>query len=159
VTKRKGDSAERARAHERRYRAKNREKRRAQSRAHYDKNRDAMKVKNLMKMRARRARLGPMGVRELKLHWRYRITLEDYDRMLLEQGGGCAVCGGPPKCNKRLTTPIYYIDHDHNSGRVRGLLCFTCNAGIGSFYDRPGLLRAAAEYIERSAHVVENSNG
>ncbi len=60
--------------------------------------------------------------RALELRRNYGITIAQYDRMFLRQGGLCAVCGRPPK-TKRLS-----VDHDHGpTKRVRGLACHTCN--------------------------------
>lgn len=67
-------------------------------------------------------------------HWRdgdYRrafgITLADYERMLLEQNGACQLCRWVPKPgNRRLA-----VDHDHKTGRIRGLLCGLCNKALG----------------------------
>lgn len=74
----------------------------------------------------------------------YGLTLEDYDRMLAEQNGGCAICatatpGGPGR---------FHVDHCHNTGRVRGLLCCNCNRGIGALKDDPARLRLAIGYLE-----------
>ena len=58
----------------------------------------------------------------------YKITPADYNKMLNEQGGKCAICGAIPPFGKykRLV-----VDHDHETGKVRGLLCPRCNAGLG----------------------------
>lgn len=55
----------------------------------------------------------------------YGITVQDYDRMLTRQRGVCAICLKPEK-NRMLA-----VDHDHDTGRVRGLLCTTCNNALG----------------------------
>jgi hypothetical protein len=74
----------------------------------------------------------------------YNISADEFDLMLDAQGGGCALCGVRPK---RLAS--LHVDHDHETGAVRGLLCIGCNQGLGQFRDDPELLRAAAEYVER----------
>jgi hypothetical protein len=74
---------------------------------------------------------------------RLGLTLDDYNRLLEAQGGVCAICGGKPK-TRRL-----HVDHDHKSGTVRGLLCFTCNRHVLGKYATPAKLRAAADYLER----------
>lgn len=77
----------------------------------------------------------------------YGITPEDYDRMLLEQGGVCRICGSPADEGKRL-----HVDHLHGADApVRGLLCYLCNSGLGMFRDDPVLLRKAARYLNRSS--------
>lgn len=84
--------------------------------------------------------------RRWKFKTRYGITVEDYDRMMVEQQGLCSICRGVP--GKRG----FQVDHDHNTGKVRGLLCEPCNRGLGQFKDDPILLRVAAQYLE--AHRV-----
>ena len=59
--------------------------------------------------------------------------------MLKEQGGMCAIC---------RTTPAEHVDHDHETGALRALLCFNCNGGLGQFKDDPFLLHMAAFYVE-----------
>ena len=71
------------------------------------------------------------------------LSLDDYERMLKAQGGRCAICRQPP--NPKIS---FHIDHDHQTGKVRGLLCFTCNNGLGQLQDSPVLLRKAAAYVE-----------
>lgn len=80
---------------------------------------------------------------------KYGLTVDDYDRMLAEQGGVCKLCGQPPNPEGIRASSKLHADHDHESGVVRDLLCTTCNRGLGYFKDDPVLLRAAAEYIER----------
>jgi Recombination endonuclease VII len=75
---------------------------------------------------------------------KYGITLDDYQAMLAAQGGGCAICSAAPPDGQPL-----HVDHDHDTGLVRGLLCFTCNAGIGMFDHNIDLLSAAVVYLRR----------
>ena len=65
----------------------------------------------------------------------------EYEALLAAQGGVCAICGNPPK-NRRL-----HIDHDHKTGRIRGLLCFTCNRYVLGKYSTPVKLLRAARYL------------
>jgi hypothetical protein len=67
------------------------------------------------------------------LRRKYRMSIEDYDRMLAAQGGVCAICKGPSKRKNGL----FDVDHDHKTGKVRGLLCHGCNTGIGLLGDDP----------------------
>ena len=64
----------------------------------------------------------------------------EYERLLEAQGGHCALCTGKPK-TRRL-----HVDHDHLTGRVRGLLCYRCNRNLPTYATREWLL-AAAEYV------------
>lgn len=77
---------------------------------------------------------------------KYGITAEQYAEMLFLQGGVCAICKGPGKAYGRL-----HVDHNHETGRIRGLLCNTCNAGLGQLRDDVELLRAAIAYLEGSS--------
>lgn len=73
------------------------------------------------------------------------ITDEEYERRLSDQGGGCAICHATPK-TRRL-----HVDHDHKTGRVRGLLCFGCNNRLVGKGATAVKLRAAADYLDRAA--------
>jgi hypothetical protein len=73
------------------------------------------------------------------------IDIGLYDQMVAEQDGRCLICGAKPG---RIALAV---DHDHETGRVRGLLCRSCNQGLGHFRDDPDLLRSAAAYLERGA--------
>jgi hypothetical protein len=75
---------------------------------------------------------------------RYGITLFEYDKMLDEQGGVCKICKEPP--SKRFSLSV---DHDHETGRVRGLLCGNCNFALGYAKDNPSTLRKMADYLEK----------
>lgn len=86
------------------------------------------------------------------LKHKYGLTPADYARMLEEQGGVCAICGGEPQTNGKAR---FNVDHCHATGRVRSLLCFPCNSGIGRFKDDPELLRKAIAYLERHAVTPE----
>lgn len=75
----------------------------------------------------------------------YGMTKDDYARLLEKQGGVCAICRRTPSSSvrKRLA-----VDHNHTTGKVRGLLCEPCNHGIGKLGDDPVRCRAAAAYLE-----------
>jgi len=77
---------------------------------------------------------------------KYGMTIPEYEALLLKQAGVCAICGGCDKA-KRLA-----IDHDHETGAIRGLLCFDCNTGIGKFQGSPRLLGKAATYLLQTLH-------
>jgi hypothetical protein len=78
------------------------------------------------------------GSRTYHLKRRYGITAEVADALLEQQGGVCAIC---------KAAPAVHVDHDHETGAVRALLCFNCNGGLGQFKDNPHLLHAAAYYV------------
>ena len=75
----------------------------------------------------------------------YGLTREDYAVLLEEQGGVCAICREPCATGQTLS-----VDHDHATGRVRGLLCRTCNLGIGHLRDDARLVASALEYLRSS---------
>lgn len=76
---------------------------------------------------------------------KYKITLQQYEQMLLEQDYQCKICS--------TTTPggmgnMFVVDHNHLTGKVRGLLCFSCNCGIGSLKESITNLQKAIIYLE-----------
>lgn len=73
---------------------------------------------------------------------KYGLTLEEYDRMLETQGGGCGICGGTNPDGRRL-----HVDHDHKTGKVRGLLCINCNYLIGRMEASADLLPDMLDWI------------
>jgi hypothetical protein len=85
---------------------------------------------------------GKAVTRKAKLKRLYGITPEDYDRMLVEQGGTCALCDRKPREGRRLA-----VDHCHSTGRVRGLLCDIHNRAIGYLGDNEIGLQRALDYI------------
>lgn len=80
--------------------------------------------------------------RKQRLKYKYNISLEDYSRMYSEQEGRCAVCG---EFHEKLN-----VDHCHDTGVVRGLLCHNCNTGLGHFKDNSGLLGRAILYLKQT---------
>ena len=78
---------------------------------------------------------------------RHDIDALQYDTLLVSQGGKCAICGR----DKARGKGTWHIDHDHQTGQVRGLLCTSCNTGIGQLQDNPFLIRKAVEYLEATA--------
>jgi len=96
---------------------------------------------------------------DTRLQKKFGITLAQYRALLAEQGGACAICGKPPavvgyrasRRQGRPVQPILVVDHDHVTGKVRGLLCISCNRGIGFLDDDPDLVRFALKYLEERA--------
>lgn len=83
--------------------------------------------------------------RELYLRRKYGISVAEYESLLDKQKGVCFICKASPDTMYRK---ILAVDHDHESGRIRGLLCNHCNQGLGHFRDSPELLEAALAYIK-----------
>lgn len=80
--------------------------------------------------------------RDRYLRRQFGISAADYDAMLAAQGSCCAICNTEP--NGRP----WHVDHDHATGRVRGILCDNCNRGLGHFRDDVGFLNRAIEYLK-----------
>lgn len=76
------------------------------------------------------------------LRKQFGMELEDYERLLSKQGGQCAICGKSPGV-RRLA-----VDHDHKTGRVRGLLCGSCNTALGKLGDTAEGLTRAIQYLQ-----------
>lgn len=68
--------------------------------------------------------------------------------MLKAQQYVCLICLGADATGRRLA-----VDHDHTTGKVRGLLCGACNTALGKMRDSPEQLRRAADYLERASHA------
>jgi len=85
--------------------------------------------------------------RKNKFKVRYGITLEEYDDLLKSQGGCCAVCG---KDYPGRRVKHFSVDHCHATSMVRGLLCDTCNRGLGMLGDTLDSINKAIEYLRRN---------
>ena len=83
-------------------------------------------------------------IRELKS--RYGLTLDEYLQLERAQCNACAICGVAQKGSRHLA-----VDHHHATGKVRGLLCQTCNPMIGLAKETPWILEAAMQYLNRNA--------
>jgi hypothetical protein len=77
----------------------------------------------------------------------YGVDKADYERILVEQGGVCAICAKAPDETKR--GKVLCVDHDHVLGSNRALLCHSCNRALGLLGDDPTRLREAADYLDR----------
>lgn len=82
-------------------------------------------------------------LQDLHLRRTYNITLEEYKKLSSEQADRCIIC---TRHVSELPTKLS-VDHDHSTGKVRGLLCTKCNVGIGYFQDDPNLLKKAIAYL------------
>ena len=85
------------------------------------------------------------GGREYHLRRRYGLTSADVEAMIEAQGGTCATCAAKPE----------HVDHDHATGKVRGVLCFNCNQALGNVRDDEMTLHRLARYLRRHAPVVD----
>ena len=78
-----------------------------------------------------------------QLRYRFNLTIDEYDKMLENQQGKCAICGGGREKQKYS----FSVDHCHATGKIRGILCSNCNAGLGFFKDNPQSLTNALTYL------------
>jgi len=125
---------ERRRAGEKKWRSENKEKIRGQYRRWVEKNKDIVTDTH----------------RRNNLRSSYSMTIEEYNKIFLFQGGKCAICGKPETAKRKWLS----VDHDHKTGKIRELLCLKCNNGVGLFLDDPNLLELAASYLRQ--HTEEN---
>ena len=95
--------------------------------------------------RDRRELREPGHRRREAIYRRYKMTEEDYDNLLSKQSGVCAIC--LESDSKFRDGDLFHIDHDHDTGKVRGLLCRPCNQGLGLFRDRKDSLAEAINYL------------
>lgn len=84
------------------------------------------------------------GKRDYHLRKNYGITLKEFESLLLAQGGVCACCSSDKQTG---VGKDFYVDHDHTTGRIRGLLCHHCNAGIGMLGDTVEGVSMALAYL------------
>jgi hypothetical protein len=117
----------------------NREKRLAHQREWHWANRDHVRAYD----KANRQK-----IEERRRFTRYGITPEEHADLVERQLGSCAICGAD--CADSSTRSLH-IDHDHQTGRVRGLLCSNCNRGLGHLQDAPGILAVAIAYLEAAS--------
>lgn len=124
------------------YRAKHRERLRLESKENYLKRKPYFKSwqeKNKVKESKR--------LRESHLKRKYDLTLEQYNSMKAKQKDCCAICYTHiSKLNPKFGL---VVDHDHETGMVRGLLCHTCNIGLARFDDDMDILQNAIDYLNR----------
>jgi hypothetical protein len=129
------------------WRAANPELSKARSKAWHDKNRESVR-EGCRRWRRENRDKALRLCRESRKKWKYGVSASEARAMLEGQGFSCPICG----VTLKYDDPGTHIDHDHVSGRFRGMLCGCCNPGLGYFKDSPRRLRAAADYIEsRSA--------
>ena len=78
--------------------------------------------------------------------YEYGLAPGEYEKLKEAQESRCAICGEPPR------TPSLHVDHDHDTGEVRGLLCDRCNRGLGQFQDDPDIVEKAALYLRQHSY-------
>lgn len=111
--------------------------RREENRERYKRMRERQKAEAPERLFARK--------RAYHLKYAFGITPTEYDAMVAAHAGKCAICG---TTEPGRGSPYFHIDHDHATGVIRGLLCGSCNMGLGRFKDSESLLVKALEYLK-----------
>ena len=138
------------------YREANKEKLALQKRKYYQANREKClgqsvkyrkdNVQYFKDYNKKRYRENKIAMREQKLQTAYKIGLIEYNEFFIIQSGQCAICGKHQKeLKKRL-----HVDHDHKTGKVRGLLCNRCNLGLGTLGDSVDTIQKTLAYLENN---------
>ena len=120
------------------YYQKNKEKKLAYQNAYYLKNKEKQKEYRGLWIKNNPKKWEEQKMKD-NLKLRYDITVEEYNRMVKEQEGKCLIC--------KKTPEKLVIDHSHKTGTVRGLLCHSCNIGIGFLKEDMNIFKSAMEYI------------
>lgn len=111
----------------------------------YQKNYDVENRQKKLLLRKIRREKFPEYYKDKALKRTHNITIEEYKKLLITQNYVCAICNQPEKLNRDLA-----VDHDHVTGEIRGLLCLSCNTGIGNFKDNITVLNKAINYLENN---------
>lgn len=101
--------------------------------------------KNCLKMRPIKRNVE--SVRNATLKYKYGISQKRYEEMFLKQRGECAICSSP--FSNTRTASRLSVDHCHKTKKVRGLLCHSCNMGLGAFKDDVRRIRKAVTYLKK----------
>lgn len=121
---------------------------------YYQRNAEVIRAK----ARARYQRYKATGfAREQDLRAKFGISLAEYDDMFAAQKGRCAICGKPETAKRNGVVKRLAVDHDHNTGQIRGLLCGRCNPMIGYAQDDPEVLTLGAMYLRRQRSTDKES--
>jgi hypothetical protein len=126
---------------QKKWRDENPEVKAASDRRYYENNRE--KLKQYQKdYRAK----NQQKLRDQHLQRMFGVSIAEFELLLQQQGGGCAICGGKETYGNKKNLNI---DHCHKTGRVRGILCSKCNKAIGLLMDDPMLLQLAIAYLQK----------
>lgn len=86
-------------------------------------------------------------VRDTHLKKKFGLSVEEYNAMLFDQGERCAICKKQETSKFKGTGRSFSVDHCHETGKIRGLLCHRCNTSLGGFGDSVELLLTAVSYL------------
>ena len=114
---------------------------RLNSRIHYSNNKEAKAIQ------ARKwAKANPDSRRSTRLKFNYGIDLDKYNQLFQNQKGRCKIC----ERHRDILSSNLNVDHNHNTGKIRGLLCNQCNQAIGLLKEDVSIILKAAEYVKNS---------
>lgn len=125
------------REYQREYRKKNKQRRRLLYKQNIERHRQQDKA-HYRKTRERH--------RELRISLKYGISVVEYQRLFVKYGNKCGICRKPESANNKVLS----VDHDHKSGKVRGLLCNRCNKSLGFLQDNPELAFKIVKYLKNA---------
>ncbi|MCX6711636.1 MAG: endonuclease VII domain-containing protein [Candidatus Woesearchaeota archaeon] len=138
------------------YLEKNKDKTKAYSKSYYNKNKELLKIKSKnfwkkIQSNPEIAKQRRLEDKNRKLKTIFGITLNQYGQMLELQNGVCAICGKEEITidSRSHKTQKLSVDHDHQTGKVRGLLCAKCNKMIGLSNDDNNVLISAINYLNK----------
>jgi hypothetical protein len=100
----------------------------------------------------------PDKVKSEKLKWRFGISLEQYKSLLLDQKNQCGICNRKFDSSNHTDSKYPCVDHNHTNGIIRGILCRSCNSGIGGLKDDPIFLQNALLWIQNKFISSESSS-
>jgi len=89
--------------------------------------------------------------KENYLKKKYNLTIEEYDKMVKKQNNKCAICGNCETTKRNRKTNVLVVDHNHKTGKVRGLLCRDCNLTLGHLNEDIFILKNCIKYLEKWA--------
>jgi Autographiviridae endonuclease VII len=120
---------------------------------YYRKNRDRVRARQRAQLATVPQELKQRRQKYSSLKHKYGITESEFNTLLIQQNGECAICGGGPssKCID------LFVDHCHATGKIRGLLCRNCNMALGFLQDSRKLLKKADRYLSRFERLVDRA--
>lgn len=130
-------------------RAKNREEHKIYAKEYYNNNIEKIKLyysqEHIKKKNKENKRKNSILIRERRLKKNWNLTIMEYNKMFDDQHGCCAICN----THQSKVKKSFSVDHNHATGKIRGLLCNTCNTSLGGFKDDINIIFKAIEYLKK----------
>ena len=118
------------------------------------KERSLINILAIRKNRMDWAKDNPEKVKNTILKRKYKITLDRYNELYIKQGGVCAVCFERETMKYLGKVRVLCVEHDHKTGKVRGLLCSNCNRALGLLQDSPVVVNSLKEYLINNNQTI-----